>query len=354
MAGVQWSGGKFHGGTEAKAIIQHCDKAERQKHKHSNPHVGAASDKYNFNFHGLDYAGICKAYDDRLSQIDTGRQSSGKNERVTMQGLLLYTPAGIKDDLTALQWFRTVGDFFENRYGANFLEMSVHYDEVHDYVDPETHKTVTARPHAHVLLIPEVDGKLNGKAFSSRAAITEINNAIQQITRKNFGCDYVEGKNPVKKGRKVESLKQESAQAAADKAVEDARAKSREIIAKAEAKAAEIGRQALAAEASSDAQIAAKTEKADKLLHDAENVLKKAENTLRMAEAVPGAVGEWAKTAKLKNGMTVYDWYLSDKAKREKVVRDESKRTVELSAALQNNIDRQRGGHGGYDFQPVL
>lgn len=349
MAGVQWSGGKFHGAGEAKAVMRHSDKIERLKHDHANPHVGAAPDTHNFNFKGLDYAGMCKAYDDRIAQIDTGRQASGKNERVTMQGLILQTPAGITDDLFALQWFRKVGDIMNSRYGANFLEMSVHFDEVHNYVDPETHQTVRSRPHAHVFLVPEVDGRLNGKAFASRAELKDLNNAIQKMTHDSFGCDFVEGKNPVKKGRTVESLKQASAQAAADKAVQDAKKHSQDIIAMAEAQAAEIRRRALSAEASSDAKIAAQTEKADKILHDAENVLKKAENTLRMAEDVPG-VGEWAKTAKLKNGMTVYDWYMSDRAKREKAVRDESKRTVELSATLQANIDRQRGGYSGYDF----
>ena len=45
----------------------------------------------------------------------------------------------------------------------------------------------------HAFVIPEVDGKLNGKSFVTRKAMTSINNTLQEMTQKSYGCDFMDG-----------------------------------------------------------------------------------------------------------------------------------------------------------------
>jgi hypothetical protein len=59
------------------------------------------------------------------------------------------------------------------------------------------------------MVIPEHDGKLNGKWFSSRANMIQLNNSIHAMTLMKFGLEFMDGS---KKGsvKRVEQLKHES------------------------------------------------------------------------------------------------------------------------------------------------
>ena len=210
MAGVQWKGGKCHGGTEAKAKMLHCDPEERLKHKHSNPHVGASDASRNFNFRGLDYAGMCAAYDARQSEIDQGKPGSGKNARTTMQLLCVYPPPGLAGDDAAIEaWMHDAGQLLADRYGSNLIEFSVHFDEKHRYFDKETKEYKISEPHGHAALIPEVDGKLNGKQFASRAEINALNKALHEMSIDKYHVPFMDGSKR-KGGKTVENLKVQS------------------------------------------------------------------------------------------------------------------------------------------------
>lgn len=221
MAAPQWTGGKSKSVQHVKAMFRHDDQAERLKHEHTNPHIGASSAENNFNFRGLDYAGMCRAFDKRLGEIDQGKGSSGKNARVIMQSVILYPPAGLTDEADMVSWFKEAGKILQEKYGDNLIEMSAHFDEQHEYRD-EAGELVRSRPHAHACLVPEVDGKLNGKQFSSRARIVELNKSLQEMSIEKFGVPMMDG-SKAKGGQTVEHLKAES--------------RGREIIAKAGEKA---------------------------------------------------------------------------------------------------------------------
>lgn len=53
MAAIQWSGGKMHGATEAKASMMHDDKDMRMIHNHMNPDIDVSKTPNNFSYRGL-------------------------------------------------------------------------------------------------------------------------------------------------------------------------------------------------------------------------------------------------------------------------------------------------------------
>lgn len=53
MAGVEWSGCKCKGGTEAKGKMLHFDKEQRLKHGHNNPDIDLSKTADNFSYYGV-------------------------------------------------------------------------------------------------------------------------------------------------------------------------------------------------------------------------------------------------------------------------------------------------------------
>lgn len=208
MAGIQWSGGKLKGSAEVKANFRHNDKSERMRREHSNPDINLAETQNNFSYRGLSYYQKCKQYDERLSELEQGRQATGKNARVTMQSLVIYAPKDLPQERIK-DWFQAVGKILEDKYGRDFIEMDVHMDEIHDYIDPSSGEVVTSRAHGHAALIPEVDGKLNGKKFCSRKNINDLNKAVNEMTIEKYGIPYILGKG-AKNNKSVEELKRAS------------------------------------------------------------------------------------------------------------------------------------------------
>ena len=146
-------------------------------------------------------------------------QRTGKNTNVTMIGLVVYLPKGLQsedqyDPETVKAWFKDVGDILDKRYGKDFIEMDVHVDEVHPYIDARTKKWTWSLIHGHAAVIPTVteDGEryLNGKKFASRAAINELNQAIHEMSMEKYHVPYMDGSG--KKGNmSIGRCKHESA-----------------------------------------------------------------------------------------------------------------------------------------------
>ena len=141
--------------------------------------------------------------------------STGKNARVLLQSVILYPPAGLPKSKERA-WFMDAGRVLEARFGDNLLEIQFDMDEEHEYIDSETKQKKMSRNHGHARLFPEKDGKLNGKAFSSREVITALNTDLDEMSYKKYGVRMMDGSK--KKGNKtVESLKAESLQAEIEK-----------------------------------------------------------------------------------------------------------------------------------------
>lgn len=230
MASVNFA--KFKTAGECKAMMRHCDAAERVAGEHSNPDIDKALTASNGAIKGLGYSDVCAAYDHRIAALDAAEGANKRKDRVTLLGLDVPRPAGLMDaDQDA--WFRRVWDITAQMYGAdNMLEGYIHRDEVHAYTDPTTKREVTSREHMHMYVIPERNGRLCAKECTSRASMIALNNEIQAMTAKEFGVQFMDGSKRKSRGT-VEEMKAQSVIAEAER-------QAAEILRTAETQAAKL------------------------------------------------------------------------------------------------------------------
>lgn len=209
MAGTQFTGGKCKGTGQAKAMLRHDDKEMREVSEHSNADIDKTKTKQNFSIKGLSYEEKCKFYDERIRALDNSTNTNKRKDRVTMQSMIVYVPIGLSD-ADVVKWCHRASEILEKKYGAeNHIDSDVHLDERHMYYDPEQDAEVMSRVHMHCNYIPEVNGKLNGKAFSSRRNIMDVNRQLDIMSKIEFNVSYMtgKGKHPSKS---VEVLKNAS------------------------------------------------------------------------------------------------------------------------------------------------
>lgn len=206
MASVDFE--KIKTAIEAKAKFRHCDKEQRTTSEHSNPDINKSVTSKNLQLKG-DYKQTCKHYDERIKELDTTTNKNKRSDRVTCMGLCIPAPADLDEDKYT-DWFNKVLQVTKRMYGAdNLIQAYVHKDEVHDYLNPTTGNLNTSRVHMHLFFIPEHEGQLNGKWFSSRKNMIALNNQIQEMSERAFGVKFMDGSK--RKSRKtVEELKNES------------------------------------------------------------------------------------------------------------------------------------------------
>ena len=222
MASVNFQ--KCKGGASTKAIIRHCDSEKRKNASHANESIDTTKTEMNLTFNfsftkkdgtkyskQLNYEETCKRYDKRIQAIDEGGNRNKRKDRVTCFALCVPAPESIKSEDIKL-FYSGVTHILREKYGAkNFVNSYIHFDEVHDYKDAETGQNRTSRVHGHFFFIPEREGQLDGKWFSSRSNMVEVNKKIDDFCRERFGIRFMDGSK--KKSRKaVETLKNESKQ----------------------------------------------------------------------------------------------------------------------------------------------
>lgn len=226
MASVGWDH-KSHGATEVKAMLRHDITDERDRNNHSNPDIdltrtcdnvmlGAAVDGYE---------AACKKYDELTDYAETlpkYRKLGGKLKRVTQIDLNVPAPAGL-DEAQQVAFLRDAYDALAARYplygrdGESALYTgAIHVDEIHDYIDPETHETVTSRAHLHARLVPITqDGRLSCDAIAKKGEMRAVIKILDDLTREKYGVPFMDGSK--KKGfDTVETLKAKSAAAEAE------------------------------------------------------------------------------------------------------------------------------------------
>ena len=224
MAGCQWS--KFKGATECKAVLRHNDKEERKKYTHSNEQLDVSKTDMNVDLirdlvPEYNYKAKCMIYDRKIKELEENAIRL-RADRVTMFGIEVPIPNEISD--------ADVKRFVELTYGAvadvvgseNIIAVDEHSDEVHTYLDPDKNEERTSRRHIHVSCVPGVDGRLNGKQFSTRERMVKLNNEMQDICEQEFGCKFMTGEKTKSKDN-VENLKFKSRKAEAEKKEKEAK-----------------------------------------------------------------------------------------------------------------------------------
>lgn len=211
MASCKFEGGKYKGAAEVKAHFRHndIDPEKRKIAKKKNKDIDLEKCKDNFNILGLSYEERCKKYDDRIKYLDKNGNTNKRKDRVTAQCIEIPVPAGLSRDKYH-DWFLRIADLLRAKYGEeNFIDADIHYDEEHEYREPETREIVVSRVHGHYMIIPEINGKLNCKQMTLRKNMKELNREVDVMTQAEFGCSFLTGKKK-KSTKKVEELKQES------------------------------------------------------------------------------------------------------------------------------------------------
>ncbi len=192
---------KLHGKSEVVCMIRHCDKDERKSRKHSNKDI--RTEHTDSNLQNVDFRDAVRRYEERIQWLDSSGNTNKRKDRVTCFALEIPAPAELPPE-SVERWYIMVTDFLKRKYkGQNIVSHYLHRDEIHEYYD--NGQLRTSRPHIHVFIIPEAKGKLNGKLLSSRANMIKINQEIHEVTRNEFGCNFMTGEDP--RRRTVEELK---------------------------------------------------------------------------------------------------------------------------------------------------
>ena len=194
---------------QVKAMLRHCDGEERMEANHSN--IDIDKSKTSGNMQGdLDYAAPCQKYSERIAFLDAKPGANKRKDRVTCFGLNVPAPKDLKPE-DEKAFFLAAIKIIINQYGENnIIQYYMHQDEKHAYIHAETGERCMSRSHLQCYVVPEHNGKLNGKWFSSRANMVKLNNSIHRLAQEQFGVMFMDGSK--RKSRKtVEQLKNESA-----------------------------------------------------------------------------------------------------------------------------------------------
>ena len=206
MASVNFE--KLKAAQQVKAMFRHCDEEKRLETNHSNIDINKSATPNNMQGN-LDYNAACKRYDDRIAFLDSKPGANRRKDRVTCFGLNVPAPRDLKPE-DERAFFMLVLEIIKNQYGEdNIIQYYVHQDEKHEYINSETGEQCMSRSHMQCYVVPEHNGKLNGKWFSNKSNMIKLNNAIHKMAQEQFNVMFMDGAK--KKSRKtVEQLKSES------------------------------------------------------------------------------------------------------------------------------------------------
>lgn len=185
------------------AYIRHNDSSERLKHEHSNKDINKDLTSGNVDWKGIDYNAAQERYKARIAELDKVEGQNKRKDRVVAFSLCVPIPKDVSDKKA---FFNDVMELFSKDFGErNIIQGNLHVDEVHDYI--ENGEVKTSLEHIHCLVIPEINGKLCGKKFSSRAAMSGLSKEIDNLCRTRYHCNFLTGEAP--RHKTVEELKAE-------------------------------------------------------------------------------------------------------------------------------------------------
>lgn len=205
---------------ELKALLRHCDKNERLKVEHSNEEINKEMTWKNAQFCGS-YEEVCNYFDDILRELDSKPKANTRYDRVVAYAIEGTLPEPDEEKDTQKQrdaWIAGIEKVIKSEYPEMVvLAKYIHYDEVHEYINPENGERVFSRPHVHMYVMPVIEGRLNGKKFfQHKTSLIQLHRQIDDLTRSIYGFSYGNGTKK-KSFDSVEHLKYESKKAELEK-----------------------------------------------------------------------------------------------------------------------------------------
>lgn len=201
MASIHY--GKIKSTAQVKAWLRHCDSKQRIIREHKNEHIDKNRISENVNFMNLSYEESCERFTERIKELDRTTNKNKRKDRVQCFGLCISMPSRLSRE-NEIELMKEIIELFEREYGKENLVSAVgHYDEIHEYVrDTEIRES---RGHLHIFIVPELEGQICGKKFSSKAEMKRMNREIDKVCFEKFGIHFLTGEKAMKKS--VEELK---------------------------------------------------------------------------------------------------------------------------------------------------
>lgn len=201
---------KLKASDNVAGLIMHNDSNERLKHDHANVDIDKSKTDQNFAILDQNYSEKVQKLNERLKELDSTTNTNKRKDRIIALAINVPSPEGIERNRDELnKFFVDALQILSNGKMENVISADVHYDEIHDYIDPQTHEKKSSKPHMHVVMIPEVDGKLNAKYWTGgKKVLSSWQKKIDDLA-KTYGAKFLTGEQK-NHHKTVEQLKNES------------------------------------------------------------------------------------------------------------------------------------------------
>lgn len=202
---------KIKNRSSARALMKHCDKIERLKNEHSNKDINKKETNNNLQLYEDEtIKQTMTRFTDRIKELDSTSNTNKRKDRVELFSLDIPIPHGIPEK----EFFVFMCESFKKVYGEkNIVNMYLHTDEKHSYIDTKAKEEKMSLNHIHAFLVPEIEGKLQGKLFSSKNRMRDLNKAIDNYCKKTYSVPFLTG-DKIRSKEKVEELKKISTELA--------------------------------------------------------------------------------------------------------------------------------------------
>ena len=190
---------------DIRGVLRHCDPKCRMEDQHSNVDIDKSKTAQNMQYLPCNFVDTYNRFTRMIRELDTVPGANKRKDRVEAFALNIPFPEEISQ--TPERW-REFGAWLIKWCAEHYKVVNayLHVDESHEYLSSGV--LHMSRPHVHLVCIPEVDGRLCGKKFSSPKQMSSMNKQLDADIMKEFGVHFLTHEEPRKK--KVEELKLES------------------------------------------------------------------------------------------------------------------------------------------------
>lgn len=212
MASVNWA--KHKSRSKLVGLLKHNCTEVRKEINHKNNDIDTT--KTDKNWQNRTYEEALKFYDDRQKELLTFYKPNTRKDRVNIISLVTTRPKDLQEK-DFEKWNEEVGKIIEKRFGKeNIVHSSFQYDEVHEYINPDTNEKVLSREHRQDYIIPVHNNRISAKHIWTVPKMQSLNKEIHQMTKANFGVDFMDGTKKKSRGS-VEEMKIKSENAKIEK-----------------------------------------------------------------------------------------------------------------------------------------